>query len=72
MSLFIGYYGLVMTFVLWAQKGRVDFGPAGEGVGAIYDIKSSFDSNKVVFSVCMCSIGCLAIFDIKSSFDSAV
>ena len=26
-----------------ADKGRVDFGPTGEGVAPIYDVKSSFD-----------------------------
>jgi len=26
------------------QKGRCDFGPAGEGVAAMYEVKSSFDS----------------------------
>lgn len=25
------------------DKGRVDFGPVGEGVAAIYDVRSSFD-----------------------------
>lgn len=28
-----------------SSKGRVDFGPAGEGVGAIYEVKSSFDAS---------------------------
>jgi hypothetical protein len=28
-----------------STKGRVDFGPTGEGVGAIYEVKSSFDAS---------------------------
>ena len=46
----------MVTYVLWAQKGRVDFGPAGEGVGAIYDIKSAFDSAGQVENFCVAHV----------------